>query len=83
MYNPPSPIPVSIVTGFLGAGKSTLLNRLLKDPALGPVIAADLEKWLTEEMGWHSLGIAPSPIEGGEGNREFLLAGRKPGKEEE
>ena len=34
MYNPPSPIPVSIVTGFLGAGKSTLLNRLLKDPAL-------------------------------------------------
>ncbi|TNB46504.1 GTP-binding protein [Martelella lutilitoris] len=34
MYNPPAPIPVSIVTGFLGAGKSTLLNRLLKDPAL-------------------------------------------------
>lgn len=34
MYNPPAPIPVSIVTGFLGAGKSTLLNRLLKDLAL-------------------------------------------------
>ncbi|WP_176086402.1 GTP-binding protein [Martelella sp. HB161492] len=29
-----SPIPVSIITGFLGAGKSTLLNRLLTDPAL-------------------------------------------------
>lgn len=34
MYQPQSPIPVSIVTGFLGAGKSTLLNRLLADPAL-------------------------------------------------
>ncbi|MEM9107270.1 MAG: GTP-binding protein [Pseudomonadota bacterium] len=31
---PASPIPVSVLTGFLGSGKTTLLNRLLKDPAL-------------------------------------------------
>ncbi len=30
----PTPIPVSVLTGFLGSGKTTLLNRLLKDPAL-------------------------------------------------
>ncbi len=29
-----TPIPVSVLTGFLGSGKTTLLNRLLKDPAL-------------------------------------------------
>lgn len=29
-----SPLPISVVTGFLGSGKTTLLSRLLRDPAL-------------------------------------------------
>jgi G3E family GTPase len=31
---PPAPLPLNVLTGFLGAGKTTLLNRLLKHPAL-------------------------------------------------
>ncbi len=31
---PPVPIPLTVLTGFLGAGKTALLNKLLKDPAL-------------------------------------------------
>jgi G3E family GTPase len=29
-----TPLPVSVITGFLGSGKTTLLARLLRDPAL-------------------------------------------------
>jgi 23S rRNA (cytidine1920-2'-O)/16S rRNA (cytidine1409-2'-O)-methyltransferase len=50
---------------------------MLKDPESAPKIAADLEQWLNSLGGWQSLGVIPSPISGGDGNVEFLLAGRK------
>ncbi|MHB0953010.1 MAG: TlyA family RNA methyltransferase [Allorhizobium sp.] len=61
------------------AGRDAISKAgLLKDPETAPEVAAELERWLTEEMGWTSLGLIPSPIAGGDGNQEFLLAGRKP-----
>jgi len=51
---------------------------LLKDPSSAPAVAAELERWFTEDMGWQSLGLIASPIAGGDGNHEFLLAGIKP-----
>lgn len=57
--------------GREGIGK----GGLLRDPGDGPRVAAELEAWLEAEPGWRALGVTPSPIEGGDGNREFLLAG--------
>ncbi len=61
------------------AGREAISKAgLLKDPESAPTVAAELERWLVEDMGWQSLGLIPSPITGGDGNHEFLLGGRKP-----
>jgi 23S rRNA (cytidine1920-2'-O)/16S rRNA (cytidine1409-2'-O)-methyltransferase len=50
---------------------------LLRHPEDGPLVAARLSAWLGSLPGWRVLGLTASPIEGGDGNREFLLAGIK------
>lgn len=47
---------------------------LLRDPEEGPRVAEDLRVWLDSFPGWRAVGICPSPIQGADGNREFLLA---------
>ncbi|ABQ60491.1 hypothetical protein H721_00460 [Brucella ovis IntaBari-2006-46-332] len=50
---------------------------ILRDPAYGERMAQELKSWLETQSGWRALGLCPSPIEGGDGNREYLLAGKK------
>jgi len=50
---------------------------ILRDPSIGESIAEELRSWLETQAGWRALGLCPSPIEGGDGNREYLLAGKK------
>jgi len=70
---------VLLVKPQFEAGREAVSKAgLLKLPETAPDVAAELERWLVEEMGWETLGLIPSPIAGGDGNHEFLLAGRKP-----
>jgi 23S rRNA (cytidine1920-2'-O)/16S rRNA (cytidine1409-2'-O)-methyltransferase len=70
---------VLLVKPQFEAGRAAISKAgLLKDPETAPTVAAELERWLIEEMGWESLGLIPSPITGGDGNQEYLLAGKKP-----
>ena len=50
---------------------------LLRDPEQGKAIAEELSSWLGAQPGWRSLGWIASPIEGGDGNREYLMAGAR------
>ena len=58
------------------AGRAAIgKGGLLKRPAEGEAIARRIEGWLDAFPGWRALGLAKSPVEGGDGNREYLLAG--------
>ncbi len=69
---------VLLVKPQFEAGRDAISKAgLLKVPESAPAVAAELERWLREDIGWRSLGLIPSPIAGGDGNQEFLLAGQK------
>jgi 23S rRNA (cytidine1920-2'-O)/16S rRNA (cytidine1409-2'-O)-methyltransferase len=69
---------VTLIKPQFEAGREAIgKGGMLKDPTQGPIIAVDLENWLNSLGGWQSLGVIPSPIAGGDGNHEYLLAGRK------
>lgn len=55
-----------------GVGKGGLVA-----PDRAEASAGELRDWLDTLPGWQALGLLPSPVTGGDGNREFLLYGRK------
>ena len=52
---------------------------IVRDPALHDEVCRDIASWLADAMGWTVLGLCESPLLGAEGNKEFLVAGRKAG----
>ncbi|MCC7045398.1 MAG: TlyA family RNA methyltransferase [Alphaproteobacteria bacterium] len=50
---------------------------IVRDPELHAAVCARIAAWLGAQPGWTVLGVVPSPIEGADGNREFLIAGRR------
>jgi len=51
---------------------------VVRDPALHEQVCAEIARWLGEAQGWQVQGITLSPITGPKGNREFLIAARRP-----
>jgi 23S rRNA (cytidine1920-2'-O)/16S rRNA (cytidine1409-2'-O)-methyltransferase len=56
-----------------GAGKKGVVRDAAAHEAACAKIAAAVTR-----LGWRVAGITPSPIDGGDGNREFLIYGRRP-----
>ena len=55
---------------FIGKG------GMVKDEAAHEKVCADVSAFITSQ-GWRVLGLIPSPMEGGDGNLEFLIAAVK------
>jgi 23S rRNA (cytidine1920-2'-O)/16S rRNA (cytidine1409-2'-O)-methyltransferase len=48
---------------------------IVRDPRLLEAACDRIRAWLAVQPGWRVLGLCESPILGGDGNREFLIAG--------
>lgn len=59
--------------GPAGVGK----GGIVRDAALQSTACETIRDWLAAQPGWTVRGIVDSPIEGGDGNREFLIAARR------
>lgn len=69
---------VFLVKPQFEAGRAAIgKGGLLRDADEAPRVAERLAAWLDSYVGWQARGLLPSPIGGGDGNREFLLHGEK------
>jgi 23S rRNA (cytidine1920-2'-O)/16S rRNA (cytidine1409-2'-O)-methyltransferase len=66
---------VALIKPQFEAGRERLKKGAVKDAALQRDICAAIVACV-EALGWPSLGVAPSPILGGDGAEEFLLGAR-------
>jgi len=75
---PPGASLLALVKPQFEVGRAQIgKGGIVRDRQAVMDVVAGMEHWLAAEMGWQLIGTAPSPIAGQDGNREFLLAGRK------
>jgi 23S rRNA (cytidine1920-2'-O)/16S rRNA (cytidine1409-2'-O)-methyltransferase len=63
---------VALIKPQFEAGPDHVRKGLVRDPAVHDAVCKEVEA-LVRALDWRVLGLIPSPITGGEGNREFLL----------
>jgi 23S rRNA (cytidine1920-2'-O)/16S rRNA (cytidine1409-2'-O)-methyltransferase len=70
---------VALIKPQFEAGRAAVgKTGVIRDPGVHQAVCARISAWIEDDQGWRVLGVAQSPLIGGDGNREFLLAARKP-----
>jgi 23S rRNA (cytidine1920-2'-O)/16S rRNA (cytidine1409-2'-O)-methyltransferase len=65
---------VALIKPQFEVGKARVeRGGVVRDPALHREVCDEIAAWLTELPGWRVRGLTESPIQGPEGNREFLI----------
>jgi 23S rRNA (cytidine1920-2'-O)/16S rRNA (cytidine1409-2'-O)-methyltransferase len=63
---------IALIKPQFEAGRRHLKKGIVRDPQVHAAICEDMTAFVTG-LGWTVAGVVPSPIMGGDGNREFLL----------
>ncbi len=63
---------IALIKPQFEAGRKHLKKGIVRDSAVHAAVCEDIAAFAAS-LGWTTAGIIPSPIEGGEGNREFLM----------
>jgi 23S rRNA (cytidine1920-2'-O)/16S rRNA (cytidine1409-2'-O)-methyltransferase len=70
---------VALVKPQFEAGRENVgKGGIVRDEAAQDAALAEISRWLSEDQAWSVLGTMQSPITGGDGYREFLIAATKP-----
>jgi 23S rRNA (cytidine1920-2'-O)/16S rRNA (cytidine1409-2'-O)-methyltransferase len=68
---------VALVKPQFEAGRAAAKKGVVRDEAVHMQVCVRIGEEI-KRLGWRVLAVVPSPIEGGDGNREFLLCARRP-----
>ena len=67
---------VALIKPQFEAGRAALKKGVVRDAQIHQTVCDDIAAFITG-LGWTVLGIIPSPLTGGDGNREFLIGARR------
>lgn len=67
---------IALIKPQFEAGRSAVRKGVVRDPAVHEAVCADIAA-AAAGLGWQVRGVIDSPIEGGDGNREFLLCAER------
>jgi 23S rRNA (cytidine1920-2'-O)/16S rRNA (cytidine1409-2'-O)-methyltransferase len=70
---------VALIKPQFEAGPAHLSRGgVVRDRQVHESVCRDISRWLEDTMNWQVIGTTASPLTGSSGNREFIIAARKP-----
>jgi len=74
----PGAVLVALIKPQFEVGKGRVgKGGVVREPELHAEVCDRISQWLPTQAGWQVEGLCDSPIKGPEGNKEFLIFGRK------
>jgi len=67
---------IALIKPQFEAGRAHVKKGIVRDAAVHQAVCDDLSAFVAS-LGWNVAGVIESPIQGGDGNREFLLGARR------